>query len=236
MSFSADPVLAAGSCAGEHCRRRRRGRTRLRRTTDRRHHPSRVADRRWRWAAGLSTWCCRCVLWWSVWSSHPPVTTTCGCGDAARFLWFFEWPAFALTHGHCLSTRSALFHPAGINLLNDTSVLALGVVLTPVTWLFGPVAGHERGPHPGPGPVGSGHVRAPPALGAVDAGRRGRRTGLRVLALPGDRTGPQPVEHRLSGRPAAGGHGHSTSCWSDSAGRRTRWGPHWPPCWSSSSS
>jgi hypothetical protein len=32
-----------------------------------------------------------------------------------------------------------LFHPHGINLLANTSVLALGVPLSPVTWLFGPV-------------------------------------------------------------------------------------------------
>jgi hypothetical protein len=80
------------------------------------------------------------ALWWGVWSSHPSSTTTCGCGDAARFLWFFEWPAFALTHGHSLLYSQWLFHPTGINLLNDTSVLALGVVLTPVTLIFGPVA------------------------------------------------------------------------------------------------
>jgi hypothetical protein len=80
------------------------------------------------------------ALWWGVWSSHPSSTTTCGCGDAARFLWFFEWPAFALTHGHSLLYSQWLFHPTGINLLNDTSVLALGVLLTPVTLIFGPVA------------------------------------------------------------------------------------------------
>ncbi len=80
------------------------------------------------------------LLWWQVWTAHPTSTTTCGCGDAARFLWFFEWPAFALTHGHSLLYSSWLFHPTGINLLNDTSVLALGVLLTPVTLAFGPVA------------------------------------------------------------------------------------------------
>ncbi len=79
-------------------------------------------------------------LWWGTWSTHPTTTTTCGCGDAARFLWFFRWPAFALDHGHSILYSQWLFHPTGINLLNDTSVLALGVVLTPVTRLFGPVA------------------------------------------------------------------------------------------------
>ncbi|MGO9029805.1 MAG: hypothetical protein ACLQOZ_14390 [Acidimicrobiales bacterium] len=79
-------------------------------------------------------------LWWGIWGHHPTSTTTCGCGDAARFLWFFAWPPFALTHGHSVLYSQWLFHPTGINLLNDTSVLALSVVLAPVTWLFGPVA------------------------------------------------------------------------------------------------
>jgi hypothetical protein len=79
-------------------------------------------------------------LWWGVWTTHPSTVTTCGCGDAARFLWFFQWPAFALTNGHSLWYSQWLFHPSGINLLNDTSVLALSVVLTPVTLLFGPIA------------------------------------------------------------------------------------------------
>lgn len=80
------------------------------------------------------------LLWWQVWTSHPTATTTCGCGDAARFLWFFEWPAFALTHGHDPLYSSWLFHPTGVNLLNDTSVIALGVLLAPVTLALGPVA------------------------------------------------------------------------------------------------
>jgi len=84
-------------------------------------------------------------LWWQVWSTHPTATTTCGCGDAARFLWFFEWPAYALTHGHGVLHSTWLFHPGGINLLDDTSVLALGVVLAPVTWLWGPVAAMNVG-------------------------------------------------------------------------------------------
>ncbi len=80
------------------------------------------------------------TLWWGAWSTHPTSTTTCGCGDAARYLWFLEWPAYALTHGHSVLYSTWLYHPSGLNLLNDTSVLAFGVVLAPVTWLFGPVA------------------------------------------------------------------------------------------------
>ena len=80
------------------------------------------------------------VVWWGVWSSHPTSTTTCGCGDSALFLWFFAWPAHALAHGLDPLYSTAMSPPAGVNLLGNTSELALGVVLAPVTWVFGPVA------------------------------------------------------------------------------------------------
>ncbi len=177
-------------------------------------HPHRpVVDRGWAggWRglglSGLVYLVLALVLWWGVWSTDPTTTTTCGCGDAARFLWFFEWPAFALTHGHSVLYSQWLFHPTGINLLDDTSVLALGIVLTPVTWLWGPVAAMNVA------------LTLAPALSAlsmfalvrrwvgVAAGRVGGRTGLRVLPVPGHRTGAQPTEHRLLGHSAVDGDG-----------------------------
>ncbi len=80
------------------------------------------------------------VVWWQAWSTHPTSVTTCGCDDPALFMWFLEWPAYALAHGHQPFYSSAMFHPTGIDLLSNTSVLAMGVPLIPVTWLFGPVA------------------------------------------------------------------------------------------------
>jgi hypothetical protein len=80
------------------------------------------------------------VVWWGVWSSHPTATTTCGCGDSALFLWFFAWPAHALAHGLDPLYSTAMSYPGGVDLLANTSELALGVVLAPVTWAFGPVA------------------------------------------------------------------------------------------------
>lgn len=79
-------------------------------------------------------------VWWNVWSDHPTATTTCGCGDSALFLWFFAWPAHAIAHGLDPFTSTAMSHPSGVNLLDNTSELALGIVLAPVTWVFGPVA------------------------------------------------------------------------------------------------
>lgn len=80
------------------------------------------------------------VLWWQVWSTDPTSTTACGCGDTSLFLWFLEWPAYAIQHGHDLFYSTALFHPAGIDVLANTSVLAIGVPLAPIAWLWGPVA------------------------------------------------------------------------------------------------
>lgn len=80
------------------------------------------------------------LLWWQVWSSHPAGVTSCGCGDASLFLWYLEWPAYALTHGHGLLYSGAMFHPTGTNLLSNTSVLVFGIPLIPITLLFGPVA------------------------------------------------------------------------------------------------
>jgi len=66
--------------------------------------------------------------------------TLCGCGDPALFLWFFQAPATALAHLHNPFFSTAMFHPTGINLLDQTSVMAITVPLIPVTWIFGPVA------------------------------------------------------------------------------------------------
>ena len=78
------------------------------------------------------------LLWVHVWR-HPTSTTTCGCGDTSLFTWFIEWPAYAISHGLNPFYSTAMHVPGGVNLLANTSVVAIGVVLAPVTWLFGPV-------------------------------------------------------------------------------------------------
>lgn len=79
------------------------------------------------------------LLWWHVWTGHPSGVMTCACTDAGRTVWFLQWVATALAHGHNPLYSTALFHPRGVNLLTDTSVPALGVLFAPVTWIFGPV-------------------------------------------------------------------------------------------------
>ncbi len=80
------------------------------------------------------------VLWIHAWADGATTHTLCGCGDPALFLWFFQWPATALAHGHNPFFSTALFHPGGINLLAQTSVEGLSLPLVPVTWIWGPVA------------------------------------------------------------------------------------------------
>jgi len=80
------------------------------------------------------------LVWWNVWTSHPTSTTICGCGDPSLFTWFLAWPAHAILHGQNPLYSTALFHPGGVNLLSNTSEPAIGTLLAPVTWLFGPVA------------------------------------------------------------------------------------------------
>jgi hypothetical protein len=80
------------------------------------------------------------ILWSKVWTGHPTSTTNPTSNDTSAFIWFLEWPAYAVQHGKSLFYSTALFHPHGINLLANTGVLTIGVVMLPVTWLFGPVA------------------------------------------------------------------------------------------------
>ena len=79
------------------------------------------------------------LLWWHVWSGHPSSMLTCGCGDPAQEVWFMAWPAWAMTHLHNVFFSNAVNVPHGANLLSNTSGPLVGVVLAPVTWLFGPV-------------------------------------------------------------------------------------------------
>jgi hypothetical protein len=80
------------------------------------------------------------LLWVHAWTQGATTHTLCGCGDPALFLWFFQWPATALSHGQNPFFSTALFHPGGINLLAQTSVTGLSIPLVPVTWIWGPVA------------------------------------------------------------------------------------------------
>lgn len=80
------------------------------------------------------------VVWWHVWSHHPTSTSACACGDAGLVTWFVAWPAYAISHGLNPFYSTFVYHPYGLNLLSNASSTVYGIVLAPVTWLFGPIA------------------------------------------------------------------------------------------------
>jgi dolichyl-phosphate beta-glucosyltransferase len=79
------------------------------------------------------------LLWWHVWTGHPSSTLTCACGDPAQEVWFMAWPAWAMAHGANVFFSGAVNVPHGANLLSNTAGTLVGIVLAPITWLWGPV-------------------------------------------------------------------------------------------------
>lgn len=82
------------------------------------------------------------LTWWRIWiTSDPRTTMLCACGDAGQSMWFLAWPAYALSHGQNLFLTHLVYAgQGGANLLDNTSWLSVGVLLTPVTDIFGPIA------------------------------------------------------------------------------------------------
>ncbi len=79
------------------------------------------------------------VLFWRVWSSHPTTSMQLG-GDDWRNVWFLEWTPWAILHGHNPLYAAVANVPGSVNVLLNAGAPLLGVVLSPVTLLFGPVA------------------------------------------------------------------------------------------------
>ncbi len=78
------------------------------------------------------------LLFASAWRS--PGTLAIGGGvDTPQFMWFFRWPSFALTHGDNPLFTTYIDFPGGMNLMWNASMPLIGILLTPVSLLFGPV-------------------------------------------------------------------------------------------------
>ncbi|HET9078020.1 MAG TPA: hypothetical protein VFN68_13880 [Acidimicrobiales bacterium] len=79
------------------------------------------------------------IAYWHVWAHPATVQAGYGTGDLGRYDWFVGWVPWALAHGANPFVSHIANVPFGVNLMDDTSVLALGLVMAPVTVLFGPV-------------------------------------------------------------------------------------------------
>jgi hypothetical protein len=79
------------------------------------------------------------AIWWHAWSGGPSVSIASGSLDPGQEVWFLAWALHVIEQGGNPFFSHAVYAPNGVNLLANTSVLALGVLLAPVTALFGPV-------------------------------------------------------------------------------------------------
>jgi hypothetical protein len=79
------------------------------------------------------------IVWWHAWSGGPSVTMAGGSLDPAQDTWFLAWALHAIERGENPLFTHAVYAPSGLNVLGNTSVLALGVLLAPVTALYGPI-------------------------------------------------------------------------------------------------
>jgi hypothetical protein len=59
--------------------------------------------------------------------------------DGVSQVWFLEWTQYALAHGHNPFFSQWQSFPGGLNVLSDTSMIALGAIFSPITTLFGPI-------------------------------------------------------------------------------------------------
>ena len=79
------------------------------------------------------------VAYWDVWTMGPGQYATGVGGDIGQSMWFLTWVPFALLHGHNPFFSSYANYPHGVNLLMNTSAIGVGLLVAPVTLLFGPV-------------------------------------------------------------------------------------------------
>jgi hypothetical protein len=79
------------------------------------------------------------ALCWRLWADPASRIVAGNPHDADVFAWFMRYAATAVRHGRLPALiTTGMNAPAGVNLMWNTPVLLLGVVLAPVTGLFGP--------------------------------------------------------------------------------------------------
>jgi hypothetical protein len=73
------------------------------------------------------------------WASPTSTSTAAGHGDGALLMWFLEWTPHAIREGVNPLFSTHMNVPEGVNVMWNTSLLLPGLVLAPVTEVFGPV-------------------------------------------------------------------------------------------------
>jgi hypothetical protein len=84
-------------------------------------------------------------LTWRIWRDPAVMAPTNGRpavqGDVLDDFWFMRYAATAVAHGRLPALVSTTLNwPQGVNMMWNNTELVAGVVLAPVTWIWGPIA------------------------------------------------------------------------------------------------
>ena len=80
------------------------------------------------------------AIWWRLLAHGIGAALPAGSADPAQEVWFLAWVPHALGAGLDPFSSHTLFAPRGVNLLDNTSMDLLGLLLAPVTVTAGPIA------------------------------------------------------------------------------------------------
>ena len=81
------------------------------------------------------------LLTWRLWADPASRMVAGNPHDADLFAWFLRYAASAVRHGHLPAlVTTGMNAPIGVNLMWNTPMLLPGILLSPVTLLFGPQA------------------------------------------------------------------------------------------------
>jgi hypothetical protein len=78
------------------------------------------------------------VCWWHLWANGFGGAMASGSLDPGQNVWWLAWVPHALAHGQNPFFSEAMYFPAGVNVLANTSFLLVGLLLSPVTVVAGP--------------------------------------------------------------------------------------------------
>jgi len=80
------------------------------------------------------------LAYWPVQPLSSSHVVTCGCFDIVEQSWFLAWTPHAIFNGINPFFTHALNYPYGANLASNTTMPLLGILVSPITWLLGPVS------------------------------------------------------------------------------------------------
>ena len=98
------------------------------------------------WHMAARAWAALAVVLYALmglaanWPTLPGDGRSMRQGDMTQMAWYLAWTPHALVHGDNPFYTTALNHPDGVNLAQNTSAPLLGLVTAPLTLAVNPVA------------------------------------------------------------------------------------------------